>query len=329
MTTFKDVFIVSGLGRRRRQPRLREHALPRAPGVLPPSPVGRPRADWERGADARTTTPPSACSASPTTREWPGRRSCSRSSARRSASARRTSTPGSASTSASPARRSPTPTSAARGRARTGCVRCGQLHGRLPLRRQEHPASRTTSGSRSGSAPRIVPERTVTDIQSARARATARTGYEVTTERSGRLVAQAATHAAPRAASCSPRARSAPTSCSRDCKHRGSLPRISDRLGELVRTNSESIHGGHRARRRAATSRDSVAITSSIYPDPDTHVEVVTYGRGARLDEPAVHAHDRRRDPAHAAAPVARAGRCATRSSSCVRSGRSAGRSGR
>ena len=32
-------------------------------------------------------------------------------------------------------------------------------------------------------------------------------------------------------------------------------------------------------------SRDfanSVAITSSIYPDPDTHVEVVTYGRRRR-----------------------------------------------
>lgn len=63
----------------------------------------------------------------------------------------------------------------------------------------------------------------------------------------------------------------------RDCRHRGSLPRISERLGELVRTNSESIH--------AVTAPDdshdfakSIAITSSIYPDPDTHVEVVTYG---------------------------------------------------
>src|SRR5207247_3694025 len=64
-----------------------------------------------------------------------------------------------------------------------------------------------------------------------------------------------------------------------DCKHGGALPRLSDRLGELVRTNSESI--------QAVTAPDdgrdftrSVAITSSIYPDPDTHIEVVTYGRG-------------------------------------------------
>ena len=65
-----------------------------------------------------------------------------------------------------------------------------------------------------------------------------------------------------------------------NCRHRGSLPRISSRLGELVRTNSESIN--------AITSpgdehefAKSVAISSSIYPDPDTHVEVVTYGERA------------------------------------------------
>ena len=64
------------------------------------------------------------------------------------------------------------------------------------------------------------------------------------------------------------------------CKLRGSLPNLSDRLGYLVRTNSESI--------LAVTAKDDqrdftrgVAITSSIYPDPDTHIEPVTYGAGA------------------------------------------------
>jgi cholesterol oxidase len=63
-----------------------------------------------------------------------------------------------------------------------------------------------------------------------------------------------------------------------NCRHSGALPRVSGRLGEAVRTNSESI--------QAVTARDdendftrAVAITSSIYPDPDTHIEVVTYGR--------------------------------------------------
>ncbi|MGI9249044.1 MAG: GMC oxidoreductase [Woeseiaceae bacterium] len=62
-----------------------------------------------------------------------------------------------------------------------------------------------------------------------------------------------------------------------NCKHSGSLPNVSDRLGELVRTNSESI--------LAVTLPDdsidtwnSVAISSSIHTDKDTHIEAVTYG---------------------------------------------------
>ena len=62
-----------------------------------------------------------------------------------------------------------------------------------------------------------------------------------------------------------------------NCKHNGSLPRISKQLGHLVRTNSESI--------LAVTAPDdslelwnSVAISSSIHTDADTHIEVVTYG---------------------------------------------------
>jgi cholesterol oxidase len=65
-----------------------------------------------------------------------------------------------------------------------------------------------------------------------------------------------------------------------NCKQSGALPRISDRLGELVRTNSESIN----AVTAPSDERDfakSVAISSSIYPDPDTHIEVVTYGKRA------------------------------------------------
>jgi cholesterol oxidase len=62
------------------------------------------------------------------------------------------------------------------------------------------------------------------------------------------------------------------------CKTTGALPRLSDRLGELVRTNSESI--------LAVTLPDDtkhpwfdVAISASIHPAPDTHIELCTYGR--------------------------------------------------
>ncbi len=59
----------------------------------------------------------------------------------------------------------------------------------------------------------------------------------------------------------------------------GAMPRLSDRVGHLVRTNSESI--------LAVTARDdrhdfsrTVAISSSIWPDDKTHIEPVTYGAG-------------------------------------------------
>ena len=63
-----------------------------------------------------------------------------------------------------------------------------------------------------------------------------------------------------------------------NCKHSGALPRLSDQIGAVVRTNSESIQAVTAPDDERDFSR-SVAITSSIYPDPDTHIEVVTYGQ--------------------------------------------------
>ncbi|KAF0847058.1 GMC oxidoreductase [Nocardia caishijiensis] len=62
----------------------------------------------------------------------------------------------------------------------------------------------------------------------------------------------------------------------------GALPKISDQLGLLTRTNSESIVGA--ATKTLAPGQDftkGVAITSSIHPTPDTHVEPVRYGKGS------------------------------------------------
>jgi cholesterol oxidase len=60
----------------------------------------------------------------------------------------------------------------------------------------------------------------------------------------------------------------------------GILPRLSRRLGELTRTNSESILGA-RSRDPAADYSTGVAITSSFHPDPQTHIEPVRYGKGS------------------------------------------------
>jgi cholesterol oxidase len=65
-------------------------------------------------------------------------------------------------------------------------------------------------------------------------------------------------------------------------RDKGRLPRLSDRLGVLTRTNSESIVGA--ATMNVSPDLDltrGVAITSSIHPTPDTHIEPVRYGKGS------------------------------------------------
>ncbi|MFF2083298.1 GMC oxidoreductase [Nocardia sp. NPDC058176] len=65
-------------------------------------------------------------------------------------------------------------------------------------------------------------------------------------------------------------------------RDQGALPKLSDKLGLLTRTNSESIVGA--ATKTLAPGQDftkGVAITSSIHPTPDTHVEPVRYGKGS------------------------------------------------
>ncbi len=65
-------------------------------------------------------------------------------------------------------------------------------------------------------------------------------------------------------------------------RDKGKLPKLSEKLGVLTRTNSESIVGAG----RFEVSKDldlthGVAITSSIHPTSDTHVEPVRYGKGS------------------------------------------------
>ncbi|MCW2916214.1 MAG: glucose-methanol-choline oxidoreductase, partial [Actinomycetia bacterium] len=64
-------------------------------------------------------------------------------------------------------------------------------------------------------------------------------------------------------------------------KATGALPRLSDRLGVLTRTNSEAILGAGRLRKGPDDYSKGVAITSSFHPSEDTHIEPVRYGRGS------------------------------------------------
>jgi len=175
-----------------------------------------------------------------------------------------------------PGKTVPDPYFAGAGPERAGCIRCGNCQ--VGCR---HNAKNTLVknylwfAERRGLA--ILPGRTVTDVRPLGA-ADGSDGYAITSVATGRWVRKDRRTVTANGVVFSAGALGTNRLLQR-CKLSGSLPAISDRLGKLVRTNSESI--------LAVTSntpdRDftkAVAITSSIYPDPDTHIEPVTYGQG-------------------------------------------------
>src|SRR5207244_314609 len=78
----------------------------------------------------------------------------------------------------------------------------------------------------------------------------------------------------------------------------GSLLAISPRLGELTRTNSEAVLTASTSIKKVDDIAEGVAITSSIHPDPATHVEVCRYGPGSNallgISTPLVDGHNLR-----------------------------------
>jgi cholesterol oxidase len=164
------------------------------------------------------------------------------------------------------------------GPARTGCIQCGQCM--LGCR---HNAKNTLPKNYLWLAQRlgveIIPERTVSLIEPLGA-ADGSDGYLVTSERTGawlrknrrRLVARGVIVAAGALGT---------NQLLAGCKTSGTLPAISDRLGHLVRTNSESLTAVTVPEDRGWWR--SVAITGSIHPDHDSHSEAVTYGSGGDL----------------------------------------------
>jgi cholesterol oxidase len=162
------------------------------------------------------------------------------------------------------------------GPARTGCVRCGQCM--LGCR---YGAKNTLVKNYLYLAERlgvqITPERTVLDIRP-RGAADGSDGYLVTHERSGAWIRRERRQLTARGVVIAAGTLGT-NKLLFSSKVRGSLPRVSDRLGHLVRTNSESILAVTAPDARRDFTR-AVAITSSVHPDLDTHIEPVTYGAG-------------------------------------------------
>ena len=160
---------------------------------------------------------------------------------------------------------------------RAGCIRCGAC-----MVGCRHNAKNTLVKNYLWFAERagvqVLPERTVSEIRPLGA-PDGSGGYAVTSERSGAWVRKDRQVLTARGVVVAAGALGTNALLQR-CRLGGALPRLSDCIGHLVRTNSEAI--------TAVTTKDdrhdftkSIAITSSFYPDADTHIENVTYGPGA------------------------------------------------
>ena len=158
---------------------------------------------------------------------------------------------------------------------RTGCIECGEC-----MTGCRHGAKNTLVKNYLGLAEKagaqVIPMTTVTAVKQA-----ADGTWEVDTVRTGRWARKhkstfTADHVILAAGTWGTQ------KLLFDMRDTGTLPKLSDRLGVLTRTNSESIVGA--GRYRASADLDlthGVAITSSIHPTPDTHIEPCRYGKGS------------------------------------------------
>nr|WP_296777664.1 GMC family oxidoreductase [Rhodococcus sp. (in: high G+C Gram-positive bacteria)] len=158
---------------------------------------------------------------------------------------------------------------------RTGCIECGEC-----MTGCRHGAKNTLLKNYLGLAERagaeIIPMTTVSGLQ-AKPDGT----WSIATERTGAWLRKSSkTYTAANVVLA------AGTWGTQNLLHKmrdeGALPRISDKLGELTRTNSESIVGA--AKLKVDPEMDltrGVAITSSFHPSPNTHIEPCRYGKGS------------------------------------------------
>jgi cholesterol oxidase len=158
---------------------------------------------------------------------------------------------------------------------RTGCQLCGRCMVGCPhgskntlVKNYLHLAERR--------GVRITPERTVVDVRPL-GRGDGSDGYEVESVRSGAWIAKDRRVHRARSVVIAAGPLGTNTLLQR-CRLSGSLGRVSNRLGELVRTNSEAILAVTVPEDYQQDLVKRVAITSSIYPDAHTHIETVTYG---------------------------------------------------
>ena len=176
-----------------------------------------------------------------------------------------------------PGERTPDPFFGGEGPERTGCTLCGNcMVGCRIGAKNTLMKNYLALAERRGVV--IEPLRSVTEV-----RELPGGGFAVTTQRSGAWI---------RRSSRTVRARqvvlAAGTWGTQQLLHRmkasGALPRISDAVGRLTRTNSEALDGAIATKvPESLQLARGVAITTSFHVDERTHVENVRYGPGSNL----------------------------------------------
>lgn len=169
----------------------------------------------------------------------------------------------------------PDPYFGGEGPARTGCTHCGRCMVGCPVGAKNTLVKNYLWFAERHGA-QITPDRTVIDVHPLGA-ADGSDGYAITHVPSGSWLEQDKVTVTARGVVVAAGALGTNRLLQR-CRMKGSLPRLSERLGELVRTNSEAILAVTVPKDYADDLTQRIAITGSIYPDPNTHIETVTYG---------------------------------------------------
>ncbi|MCF8143662.1 MAG: GMC family oxidoreductase [Deltaproteobacteria bacterium] len=165
----------------------------------------------------------------------------------------------------------PDPYFGGRGPDRTGCKFCGSCMVGCPVG-AKNTLDKNYLYLAEGLGARIIPETEATVLRPWN------NGYEISARKSTRPVHSVRTY----------RARGVILSAGvlgsvkllMISQQKGFLPDLSDQLGNCVRTNSEALLGV-KSRDTETDWNDQIAITSGIYADDTTHVEMVRYNKGS------------------------------------------------
>jgi cholesterol oxidase len=166
------------------------------------------------------------------------------------------------------------------GPARTGCIECGncmvgcRVGAKNTLMKNYLPLAEKLGAT-------VAAMRTVVEVRPLDEEDPA-TGWQVTTRRTG---TRSARHE--QRITAGQVVLAAGTWGTQNLLHRlkadGVLPRLSDRLGERTRTNSEALLGAMTHGVPEDDLTRGLAITTSFHPDDHTHIENVRYGPGSNF----------------------------------------------